>query len=146
MRILVIDDDADFARHLSVAGCEEMTITAVHETLAAFELLRFRQFDGVVLDLSMDPVLAPRRVDEGLAVLGAIRGGHRGSVPVVIATESADDEAEVWCYRLGAFAVIRKAQGLTSVVDAVRTAINSAPTSGVQTRGHEAPDVNRHRT
>ena len=81
-----------------------------------------------MLDLSMAPTLATEMASEGLATLGAIVGGHRGRIPVVIATEAEDDDTEAWCRRLGAVAVLHKADGLSQVFEAAREAVGRGRT------------------
>jgi len=123
VRILLLDDDTDFVQHLLIARPADVAVAVSHGTLDVFGLLRTEELDVVVLDLAMPLVLAASGQDEGLAVLGAIVGGHRGRVPVVVVTESADADAEAWCRRLGAFAVLRKADGLAQVFEAARAAV-----------------------
>lgn len=123
IRMLVIDDDTQFTDHLGAVKPADISMDVVHDTASVFSHLRASDPDVIVLDLAMAPMLAVERPNEGLAVLGAIVGGHRGRIPVVVATESEDDDAEAWCKELGAAAVLHKADGLSQVFDAAREAV-----------------------
>ncbi len=123
MRVLVIDDDVEFTEHLKAVKPVEVSMDVVHDSESVFAHLQVGTPDVIVLDLSMAPTLATDSASEGLAILGAIMGGHRGRVPVVIATESEDDDTEAWCRKLGAAAVLHKADGLGQVFDAAREVV-----------------------
>jgi len=90
---------------------------------AAFQALRERPPDAVVLDLDLVPRLAEDSESEGLAVLGAVIGGRRGRIPVVIATDSDEPDAAFWCGRLGASTILRKRDGLSQII---RAAVEAA--------------------
>ena len=123
MRVLVVDDDTDFTNDLSALKPTDVILDVANGTEEAFSLLHDRQPDAIVLDLHMLPVLASDASNEGLAVLGAVMGGYRGKIPVVIATDLRDPEARRWCKRLGAADVLDKAEGLSQVFDAAREAV-----------------------
>ncbi len=124
MRVLVVDDDPGFTSDLMLVKPPDVILDVAHTSLEAFRLLRERTPDGVILDLTMPPVLAGDAAHEGLAVLGAILGGYSGEIPVVVATDTADADRSQWCSRLGAVQVLGKATGLGALYDAIRKAAN----------------------
>ncbi len=130
MRILVIDDDAQFTSHLVAASPGTVDVEIAHDSRAAIERLRLAEPDVVVLDMRMAPLLAPDAGSEGLAILGAIQGGRRGRLPVVVVTESSDADTLAWCRSLGADAVLQKVDGLGQVFEAAVSAVRSAAGRG----------------
>ncbi len=122
MRLLVVDDDREFAEDLAVVEPEDVEIVAAAGAEEALRVMNAQSLDAVILDLDMPPVLASESPSEGLALLGAIVGGRRGSLPVIVATDTDDDDALMWCGRMGASAVVRKSAGLTGIFAAVRAA------------------------
>ena len=123
MRVLIVDDDTSFTNDLAALKPRDVVLEVANGTEEAFSLLRAGQPDAIVLDLHMLPVLAQEASNEGLAVLGAVRGGYMGTIPVVIATDLANQEAKDWCQELGAARVLDKAEGPTRIFAAVREVV-----------------------
>lgn len=126
MRLLVVDDDVSFTEDLSAVAPADIEIEVVHSSVDALESLRRRLPDAVVLDLHMPARLVIDPFREGLAVLGVIFGGYGDETKVVVVTESASPQVEEICHRLGAVAVLTKAEGLLQVFMAVYEACAEA--------------------
>jgi len=139
VRILVVDDDVQFTSHLLSVKPRTADVEVVHDTYSAMEKLRLTEPDVVVLDMRMAPLLAPDAASEGLAILGAIRGGRRGRLPVVVVTESSDADTLAWCESLGADAVLQKADGLKQVFEAASRAVLATSLDAGQKVDGEGP-------
>ena len=122
MKMLVIDDDRDYLEDLAAVTPSGVEVQTASNTEEAFGALRSEEPDVIILDLHMASSLAENSDDEGLAILGAVIGGLRGRVPVVIATDSEDVTATLWCWRLGATSFFRKSDGLIPIVRAAMDA------------------------
>lgn len=130
MKMIVIDDDAQFTSHLLGALPRDVDVEVVHDTSAAIESLRTAELVVFVLDLRMAPMPAADAGSEGLAMLGVIRGGRRGRVPVAVVAGSSDADTLAWCATLGAEAVLHKVDGLSQVFQAASKAVPSTPGDG----------------
>jgi CheY-like chemotaxis protein len=127
MRVLLLDDDTEFTEDVAASKPEDVVLDVAHDTGGALELLRSRRHDALILDIHMAPMLAAEPETEGLAMLGAVRGGYLGALPVVVVTDSEDPVVEEWCAKLGAARFLSKADGLSGIFAAVRDAISASP-------------------
>ena len=85
-RILVVDDDATIRSMVkAVLETEGYAVSVADDGFAALRAVDSLQPDCVVLDVMMPGM-------DGHAVLNRIRGGARGTVPVVMLTAAADDD------------------------------------------------------
>lgn len=136
VRILLIDDDPRFTLHMRAVKPQDIELDTAGGTFEAFRSLRTRTPDAIILDLHMRPVLGQDEASEGLAVLGAVVGGHRGRIPVVVATEHITPALEQWALQLGAVALCSKADGLTRIFDTTRSAVCAPEAQQVHNESH----------
>lgn len=99
-RILIVEDDADKARLLSMTlEIEGYDVAVAGDGMEAIEALREGERDLILLDLMM-----PRM--DGLRFLSWLRGIEGSSTPVVVLTAMSRDDVLDECLEHGADAVL----------------------------------------
>lgn len=114
-KILMIDDDEEFADDLTFLLDGPYTFHAVTESRKGIELLEKEQFDLVLLDLNMPSFFADTDEREGIEVLEIIRKKWGKGLPVIILTRMDDDETRRECRNLLADAFYGKPPEMDSL-------------------------------
>jgi len=95
LRLLLIDDDAQFAADFTLIGRESFVISYAPSGEAGLEALKHEEPDAVLLDLRMGEGW------DGLQTLQKIREIHP-DLPVVMVTDHAGVDTAVQAMKLGA--------------------------------------------
>ena len=118
-RVLIVDDAEDARILYEQVLRREFECETASNGADALELIRSRDFDAVVLDLSM-PVM------DGWQVLEALRAdedlGRRAQCVIVLSAEF-EEETETRARRLGAAAYVAKPVGNSDLTQAVKQAL-----------------------
>jgi len=116
-RILLVDDDVDLLRLLSIrlngAGYEVSTAESGEEALAKLSVIRPHL---VITDLCMDGM-------DGMALYNAVRQTH-GSLPVIILTAHGSIPDAVDATRRGVFTFLSKPLDSKDLLNEIRRALN----------------------
>ena len=100
-KVLIIDDNADFARDLELMLNDSFIIMKAETSANGLEMLRSRQYSLVLLDLQLPDI-------PGLEVLEMIHAEIDPYLPVIIITEYDDAQYVVKAMRLGAYDFLSK--------------------------------------
>ena len=118
-RILVVDDDPDIRRLLSMILAKAGYATAEAENGAAAQpLLLAEKFDAVLADLQM-PVM------DGIRFVTWLRSEAKLKTPVVVFTSSRSHQDVVKSYGLGAVCLITKPLGFHEFVESIKSTISN---------------------
>lgn len=127
MRILVVDDEADFRDTLAKRfAFRHIPVTAVASGAEALAVLDAEAFDAVLLDLRLPGM-------DGLATLEAIKASHP-QVAVIVLTGHASPEAGQRGLALGAAAYMLKPVVIGELLAKLRQVVSQA---------QPAPEKNR---
>ena len=118
-KILMIDDDEEFADDLTYLLDGPYAFHTVTESRKGIELLERERFDLILLDLNMPAFFAENDEREGIEVLEIIRDKWGKELPIIILTRMDDEETRRECEDLLASAFYAK----PPEVDALRKKI-----------------------
>ncbi len=106
-RVLMVEDDAEFASDMVAVFSGAAEITIVPDTRACAEALTRERPDLLWLDLDLPPCFAESGAQEGLVFLDAIRAAHPDLAVILVSGRITLPVLEE-CRRLRVLAVIAK--------------------------------------
>jgi CheY-like chemotaxis protein len=129
-RVLIVDDDDDFASDLGVLLSSEFEVRTATGTKQAWKLLGAHQPDCLLLDMNMPEFFGDDRSREGLSFLNHLRHHPElrrlNQVPVIVLTAYADVQTEQKARMYGVSVWCRKPPDIKRLTAAIWSAI-SAP-------------------
>lgn len=130
MRVLVVEDDPDVAKVVTLA-LEGHDVTVATDGRKALDLLRHATFDAVVLDLMLPEV-------DGLSVLSHIRAEPTtADLPVVVLTARVRESDHVRGYERGADRYLTKPFDPTVLAATVEEVVRTPLEQRVRQRAEE---------
>ena len=117
MKVLLVDDEIDFATTLSKRlRLRGMGVDVVHDGQQALDYVKEREPDVMVLDLKMPGL-------RGMEVLARLSTAHP-NLQVIILTGHGTDREEKEARRLNAFDYLRKPTDIYTLADRIQAAYN----------------------